>query len=276
MTVEARAAGHDRRGSSGAARSMAVTTTMAARRTVADRAGLATSVGLYVLVAAVVAALWRAAAGASGGEIAGYSAVAITWYLFTSEAAICSLDLRLIEAVGSDIANGSVTTELLRPVSPLAVRMATTFGAALPRLVACTVVGAAVASHVAGAPPRPWALALAAPALVVAILCNVAAQHAVAAMSFWARDARSAWFLYQKVVFIVGGMLLPLEVLPDWLRGVAMALPFSAMAYVPARLASGHVEPMLLVVQAGWTVVLLAAATGAFAAGERRLLGTGG
>ena len=52
-----------------------------------------------------------------------------------------------------------------------------------------------------------------------------------------------------------------------------------AMAYAPARLASGHVEPWLLLVQAGWLVALAAAAAAvvrprrAPAAGGRRMSG---
>ncbi len=57
---------------------------------------------------------------------------------------------------------------------------------------------------------------------------------------------------------------------------MAKALPFAAMAYAPARLASGHVEPVLLAVQLGWLVVLLGCAVAVFAAGERRLEVVGG
>jgi ABC-type uncharacterized transport system permease subunit len=71
-------------------------------------------------------------------------------------------------------------------------------------------------------------------------------------------------------------MLLPLEFLPTGLADVAKALPFAAMAYAPARLASGHVEPWLLLVQAAWLVALLACAGGVFRAGERRLEVVGG
>jgi hypothetical protein len=45
---------------------------------------------------------------------------------------------------------------------------------------------------------------------------------------------------------------------------------------VPGRLASGHAEPELLLVQLGWVAVLAAAAVAAFAAGERRLQAVGG
>ena len=108
------------------------------------------------------------------------------------------------------------------------------------------------------------------------MLCNIVAQHAFAAVSFWIRDARSAWFIYQKFVFIVGGMLLPIQVLPGALETAARWLPFAAMAYIPARFASGHLEPWLLAIQLGWLVVLWVAARATFSAGERRLQVVGG
>jgi ABC-2 type transport system permease protein len=107
-------------------------------------------------------------------------------------------------------------------------------------------------------------------------VCNLAAQHAFAGSSFWVRDAKSGWFLYHKLVYIVGGMLLPLEVLPDALERFARLTPFAAMAYAPARIASGHLEPHLLAEQLGWTVAAVLLALATFRAGEARLAGAAG
>jgi ABC-2 type transport system permease protein len=248
----------------------------AAQRVLAERGGMGVSIGFYLIVVAVLAGLWRAAAHANGGAIAGYSAVALTWYIATSESVTVALNIRLISDVGEDIASGAIAVELLRPVSVLGVRVVSEVGRALPRLGALVVAGAVLATATAGGPPRPAALALAVPSVVLAIACNVVAQHAFAAAAFWLRDAGSAWFLYQKLVFVLGGMLIPLEALPSWLRGVAAVLPFRAMAYIPARLASGHVEPLLLVEQVAWLGVLCVVATAVFGAGERRLQVVGG
>jgi ABC-2 type transport system permease protein len=119
-------------------------------------------------------------------------------------------------------------------------------------------------------------LLVAVPSLVLAVACNIVAQHAFAASAFWLRNAGSAWFLYQKLVFILGGMLIPLEALPGWLHSIAAALPFAAMSYAPARAASGHASASLLVGQVAWLCVLYAAARAAFLAGERRLQVVGG
>jgi ABC-2 type transport system permease protein len=257
-------------------RQLGVPAALSARRLLADRGGLAVSVLFYLVVVSALSALWRAATATSGGAVAGYSAVALTWYIATSEASICAIQIRLIEEIGDEIASGAVAVELLRPFPVVAVRLAVQTGRALGRLAWLIGCGAVFALLVAGPPPEGRAALLAIPSLVLAVAANVALQHAVAAMAFWLRDARSAWFIYQKFVFILGGMLLPLQVLPAGLHAVASWLPFMAMAYAPARIASGHVEPSLLLVQAFWLVVLVGAATAAFGAGQRRLQVVGG
>jgi ABC-2 type transport system permease protein len=40
-------------------------------------------------------------------------------------------------------------------------------------------------------------------------------------------------------VFVLGGLVLPLTLYPDWLRRIAEASPFSAFLYGPGRLALG-------------------------------------
>jgi ABC-2 type transport system permease protein len=255
---------------------MTVPASVAALRVVVDRGGLAVAVGFYLVVVSVLTSLWRAATAAGHGQVAGYSAVALTWYIATSEAAVCALNIRMIEEIGDDIGSGAIAVELLRPVSAIAVRLASEVGRGLARLAVIVVAGVALALLVVGPPPSVGAALIAIPSLMLAVSCNLAMQHAMAAAAFWVRDAKTSWFLYQKVVFILGGMLLPLQVLPAGLRSVAFRLPFMAMAYAPARLASGHLEPELLLVQIGWLAVAVAMAVGAFAIGQRRLQVVGG
>ena len=253
-----------------------ITARTAAHRVLAERGGLGVSTGFYLVVVAVLAGLWRAAAHANGGSVAGYSAVALTWYIATSESVTVALNIRMISDIGDDIASGAVAVELLRPASVLGVRVVSEIGRVLPRLATLLVAGAALSVLTAGGPPRPAALLLVPLSVVLAISCNVMAQHAFAAAAFWIRDAGATWFLYQKLVFVLGGMLIPLEVLPSWLQAITRVLPFRAMSYAPARIASGHLEPGLLLEQTAWLVVLSLAARAVFTAGERRLQVVGG
>ena len=258
------------------ARVFDITLRTSIRRTFAERGGLLVAAVFYLLVTAVLAGIWRIAAHGHHDNIVGYSAVALTWYIAMSEAVTIPLNMRMIADIGDDVASGGIAIELLRPVSVLGVRLATELGRALPKLLLCLGCGAVLASLTGGAVKHPAALLLAAPSAILAIACNIIAQHAFAAASFWLRDAGSAWFLYQKLVFILGGMLIPLQVLPSWLQTVTRVLPFRAMAYAPARLASGHVEPLLIVEQIAWCVALCGLASWAFRSGERRLQVVGG
>ena len=242
------------------------------QRTTADRSALIVNTGFYVMVSGVLAAVWATATDAAGGSIVGYTTTAIVWYVITTEASIMSLPMRLIEEVGDDIGSERVAIEMLRPTPVLVVRVATEVGRMLPRLLLHLAVGGLLATAIVGPPPVASALALAVPALVLAVVINLVAQHAFAAAAFWVRDAKATWFLYQKLVWVLGGMLLPLEVLPSTLEAAAKVMPLMTIAYAPARLASGHFEPWLLVVQVGWLVALTALATFVFGAGQRRLV----
>jgi ABC-2 type transport system permease protein len=247
-----------------------------ARRVAGAPAELGVRVLFYVVVMVVMASLWRVATVVDGGRVAGYSYTAVLWYIAMSECAVIATKPRMIEQIGSDVGGGSVAVEMLRPVSVVGFRIAWELGEALARCAWAATVGTVFAWVVAGAPPNAPACALAIAAMVLAVACNIVAQHAFAGAAFWLSDAKAMWFIYQKLVFLAGGMLLPLEIFPGWLRSTARLLPFWTMAYAPARLVSGHVEPDLIAGQAVWLCALVAIAVAVFAAGERRVQVGGG
>jgi ABC-2 type transport system permease protein len=245
----------------------------AATHFVSQPASLVTVIVVYLSVSLVLGSLWWAAAGANGGSVVGYPALALVWYAVAAEAAVIPPHPRAIEDIGDDIASGRLVTELLRPRSVLAVRVASQVGLVAAQAVVCAAVGVPLVWLLVGPPPDLVALALAGPALLLGVILNVVVQHAAAGSAFWVGDATAAWFLYQKLVFVLGGMLLPLEVLPSWLQTVAWALPFLPMIYAPARLAAGFREPWLLAVQLAWLGVAWLVAAAVFSRGERRLVG---
>lgn len=247
-----------------------------AHRALGQPGDLAVRITFYAVILVVFVALWRAAEAANDGSIAGYTYAEVLWYVAAAEATVIATKPRMIEDIGDDIGSGVISVEMLRPVSVVGFRMAAEMGEAVVRLVGAVVVGAIMVSVIVGPPPSAVGLLLAAPAMPLGVACNLALQHAFAAAAFWLQDAKSSWFLYQKLVFLLGGMLLPLELFPESLERTARFLPFLTTAYVPARLLSGHPDPILLLLQLGWLAVLLAGALGVFRAGERRLQVAGG
>lgn len=246
------------------------------RRAFGTPGELAVRAGFYAVLVVVFDALWGAAARSAGGVLRGYDHAALVWYVIAAEGAVTATKPRLIEEIGDDIGSSMVAVEMLRPVRVVAFRMAAELGEACARLSVLALVGLAMGYAFVGAPPAPGAALLALPAALLALGCNIALQHAFAAGAFWLEDAKATWFLYQKLVFLLGGMLIPLELLPGWLESWARALPFWSTAYAPARLAAGHFEPWLLAGQAAWLCAALGAAVAAFGLGERRLQAAGG
>lgn len=246
-----------------------------AQRSLGNPGELAVRISFYLVILIVFASLWNAAMDANEGTISGYNYHAIFWYVVAAEGVVIATKPRLIEEVGVDIASGAISVEMLRPVSVVGFRIAAELGEAYVRLAFALVAGGVFGLIDTGAPDGLGVL-LALPAALLAVACNLMAQHAFAGAAFWIRDAKASWFLYQKLIFLLGGMLLPLELMPSGLEAAARVLPFWTMSYVPGRLMAGHVEPALLAVQAVWLLVLFGCAVLVFSKGERKLQAVGG
>jgi len=243
-----------------------------AERGLRDRQGLAIRALFFTTLMVAFDALWGAATTGSNGVLASYGHRGMLWYIFGAEVAVVVVPARQIEAIGDDIASGAYEAELLRPAHAWLLRVADRLGGAMVQAVALFLYGTALVWWLAGPPRNGWALALALPSALLAATCGLVALHAFATLAFWVRDVQAAWFVFQKLVFVLGGMLLPLSFLPSAMERLAWLLPFQAMAYSPGRLASGHIDAMLLPVQLAWTAVLALATHRAFVAGERRMV----
>ena len=133
---------------------------------------------------------------------------------------------------------------MLRPVSVVGLRIASELGEALLRVAVAIVVAPSACSCSSARPTRRPAALLALPAALLGCTLSMTAQHAFGGIAFWLLDARATWFLWSKLVFLLGGLLIPLELLPPGVANVAKVLPWAAMAYVPGRLASGDLDPL--------------------------------
>jgi ABC-2 type transport system permease protein len=60
--------------------------------------------------------------------------------------------------------------------------------------------------------------------------------------AFVTEEVRAFEWIYQKLIFILGGFLIPLDLYPAWLQPIAKATPFAQAIYGPARF---FVDPSL-------------------------------
>src|SRR5262249_48096631 len=53
-------------------------------------------------------------------------------------------------------------------------------------------------------------------------------------LAFWLEDVTPVVWVWQKLVFVLGGLMLPLQIYPDLFQPVAFATPFPAILAGPA------------------------------------------
>jgi ABC-2 type transport system permease protein len=200
------------------------------------RAELAMRAVQMVLFMGVFMALWTAAFGVSGkAELGGYRLAEMVWYLAMTETITLSSSRVFVE-ISEAVKTGDLAYVLARPLSYPFYQVANSLGSSAPRFVLNLLTAAAVVGlgtgQVAGSLPGLAAfLGMAALALLLDALVAVL----IGLLAFWIEEVMPAFWIYQKLLFTVGGLFLPLEMFPDWLRRAVGWLPFQFITYVPAR-----------------------------------------
>ncbi len=116
-------------------------------------------------------------------------------------------------------------------------------------------------------------------ALALATLLDFLVAFGIALLAFWTESTSSIALIYDRLVMLLGGMLLPLGAFPPVVGAVAAALPFSALVYGPASLALGgpDVSFWSLAARQAITLALAGAAVWAlYRAALRRVNANGG
>jgi ABC-2 type transport system permease protein len=224
--------------------------------------------------------LWRVTFSETGAQqLGGLTLAQMLWYLAMTEAIMLSAP-RISQEVDQDVRTGALAVQLIRPLSYPLARLGMTLGERLVRFGLNAGVGAAIALVFVG-PIRFSAggLALFAIALLAAFVLDFLAMFMLGLGAFWMEDTSGLALLYSRVTMILGGMLMPLELFPDWAQPLLRALPFATIVYGPARM---FVHPEMaflagLLIRQGIAIALFALGVAlVYRAGIRRIHSNGG
>ena len=72
--------------------------------------------------------------------------------------------------------------------------------------------------------------------MALAFLLQFLIKMSLALLAFWVEDTGPFFWIYSKVLFTLGGLFVPIDIYPEWLRRVAVMMPFNYVLYQPARL----------------------------------------
>lgn len=230
----------------------------------------------FVLILGVFSSIWRAVAESSA--TAARQPGEMLWYLAVTEWILMSAPLVQFQ-IEEDIRRGDVAYQITRPASWLGARLAHGLGAMAVRAPLLLAVAFAAAWSVAGAPGRPAGLVVAIAIGLVAAMVVTLFHVGIGVAAFWLGDVAPAYWIWQKLLFVLGGLLLPLQFYPALFVRIARLTPFPALLAGPASLATR--EPLmpvgvLLPTLAFWAVLGWLIARAAFGRAVRRLHVNGG
>jgi ABC-2 type transport system permease protein len=222
----------------------------AARQTVSARGEVLMRVAFYLALLIIFSRLWEVMDAEGRLGSLGLGAAAFLWYLALTEWITLGTPV-LYLAIEEEVRRGDIAYRIARPVSYLWIKISEGFGEMLVRLATLAVTGLCAAWLFAGAlPADPRGLLLALPLGLLAATVLLLLQVAIGLSAFWLHEASPVFWILQKFQFVFGGLLLPLDIYPDWLRTICEATPFSALIYGVGRCALAF-DPALAV----WTAL---------------------
>lgn len=224
-----------------------------------------------------------AVAAGAGGVAAGYRGDQLATYVWFGQGLLAVVLLWGWSDLADRIRTGEVATDLLRPVHPVTLYLATDLGRAshalLFRFLPPVLVGLLVFDLHLPARPATWPLFAA--GMLLAVVTCFGCRFLVNATAYWLLDIRGVNMLWLVCSGVLGGLFFPLRFLPD---PVAAALylgtPFPTIIQIPLDVLVERdgpaVQTGLVGVQAVWAGLVLASCRAVQRRAERKLVIQGG
>jgi ABC-2 type transport system permease protein len=234
-----------------------------------------------ILIMFVMVQLWQVVYGtARSGQLAGFTLVEVLWYIAMTEAFATSRPM-INADIDREVRSGEIAYMLARPYNYLLYHFSVYLATRLVRYGLNFGIAAAIVWLLVGAPSwfRLESLLAFLTLLPLALVLDFLFLFAIAIQSFWAEDTNGFILIYNRLMTVLGGMLIPLDLLPEPFASIFKAIPLSYMMYTPASVTvrfnwEGWLDG---IVKLGLTTVIV----GAFAfwimrVVERRMSSNGG
>ena len=183
------------------------------------------------------------------------------------------------------IKNGSISYDLCRPVNMYAFYY---IRVAAQKLMGSLMRGIPM-MIVAFLLPKGWGISLPSSgtglffgmiALFLGLLCMCALENITMAFTMRTLDPKGMQSLLNLLMITLSGNLLPLTLFPDSWQKVITMLPYAQLLDAPIRLYSGEYlvsdAPKILLIQAGWAVVLIILGLGLWEKNRKKMIIQGG
>jgi ABC-2 type transport system permease protein len=214
--------------------------------------------------------------------IRGFTLAQMTTYVAVSWMARAFYFNNLDREIATEIRDGSVAIQFIRPYVYLVVKMMQGFGEGLFRLLLFMIPGMIIVCLVfpiqLPSDPSVWLLYMV--MLGFSFLINSQINILTGLCGFFIENIEGLMRMKRVLVDLFSGVLIPIVLFPGWLAAVVNWLPFQAIAYLPSSVftgrSTGEAAAQALIVQVVWFAVLIIPIWLLWRAARRRLFVQGG
>lgn len=193
----------------------------------------------WMLPLLVYMLVWSAAAG--DGSLGGFSQETLAGYYLMLILANQLTYPITNWTVGDNIRMGQINRWLIQPMSPLYHALSAEIAGKVVFMLFSIPVTGILALILQ--PEFDFSIVqvlLFLPALLLAWVLRFFWGYWLALLAFWATRADSLLALQDSFIFLLGGHVAPLHLLPDWLQPIARLLPFRYMSAFPVEILTGQ------------------------------------
>lgn len=169
-------------------------------------------------------------------SLPGFTLVEVLWY-FLMVQTIRYAAGKPVEEITRLVQTGDIVNFVNKPFSLIAYQFFQSLGKVIVSLFSILLLGTVLLWVYLGPPKLSFVfLPLVLIAALAGITINFLINYAIATLAFWIEDATPFYWIYDKIVLVLGGILFPLELLPGLFQKIALSLPTAYYLYKPAKL----------------------------------------
>jgi ABC-type uncharacterized transport system permease subunit len=254
----------------------------AAREDSANPMRIAASVALGIARMVLLAAIYKVAYTATGGDNA-LSYAAAVWSIGLYFALVMGLNVRhVFKLIEHEVVSGKVEVGLLRPVDWRLSKLCQQVGKNVLECVALVVAFTAALIVLVGVPDLSHiSVQFTVGYTVLLILAIVSAgvmNITIGLAAFWLNDAESVYRIVDKAVMIVAGAYVPVALLPELMQTVLRYSPFGVYG-ASTQLFNPELNTYMIPTlwsAAGWTLFFVVLCQLVWKRAQRRIEVNGG
>lgn len=238
--------------------------------------------GIFAMIFIFVfAQLWTVTFQAQNTkEIGGLTLNMTIWYFVWAELVQLS-KINPVQTIQDEVKDGTLAYTLGRPYNYVLYHFFHGLGGIGMRMVGVLIFGSFIAWTQTGLLESFQLITL--PLVLLVTMLAFIVDYCVTAMigllAFFFEDVMAFRLIYSKVTFVLGGLLIPVDFLPQNVQDIARVLPFNLVVYAPAKLFVAWDWPQFFTIvglQIVWIAILASLLAMFFRYGVRRVSINGG